>query len=95
MARSSQNYIRQSVFIKCLKIEYEYTDLELNQKVKKIDYVDDVPDLVSYFINLVNDNHVLDVHSHPNCRVNPSFKISSVELTEKSYNKIFDLQTKK
>ena len=73
----------------CLKIEYKYTDLELHEDVTNVDYVDDVDDLPEYFNNILTDNHILDVHCHPHSRYCPSFKITTVSLSEKEYNKLF------
>lgn len=77
--------------VRCLKIDYTYSDLELHEDLHCVSYVDSVEDLPAFFNELINDNHILDVHHHPYARLNPSFKISSVSLSQKEYNKLFNV----
>lgn len=77
--------------IRCIRIEYSYVDLEKHENVKRVDYVDDVEDLPSYFSNLNNENFIIDFKSHLHCRLSPTFKITSVDLSEKIYNQLFDV----
>ena len=76
-------------FVRVLKVEYKYEDLELHQNVVDVRYVNSVNDLPEYFRDIIQDNVIMDVFNHPNCRINPCFKITSVALTERMYNKLF------
>ena len=79
-------------FVRCLRIEYKYTDLELSLDMTQVNYVDDVDDLPDYFDKLNTENFIIDHQHYVHCRINPSFKITTVQLSERLYNKYFHVQ---
>ena len=77
-------------FVRVIRIEYKFIDLERGIKETRVDYVNDVEDLPEYFTRLNNENHIIDFHSHTHCRLSPSFKITSVDISQRLYNKLFN-----
>ena len=87
----TNNKVRK--LVRVLKVEYKYEDLELGQNVIDVRYVNSVNDLPEYFKDILQDNVIMDVFNHPNCRMNPQFKIVTVALTERMYNKLFKINS--
>lgn len=87
----TNNKVRK--LIRVLRVEYKYEDLELGQDVVDVRYVNSVDNLPEYFQDILQDNVIMDVFNHPNCRMNPQFKIKTVALTERMYNKLFKINS--
>lgn len=77
-------------FVRVIRIEYKFTDLERGVVESRVDYVNDVEDLPTYFTRLNNENHIIDFKSHTHCRLSPSFKITSVDISQRLYNNLFN-----
>ena len=74
------------------RIEYEYDDFELNQHKKLVQFVEDFKDFVSYFQDLVEERHILDVANHPSCRMNTKFKIVPCTISHSKYVSLFKIK---
>lgn len=85
----NQSHVKKT--IRCLKIEYNYLDLEKHEEVTRTDYVDDIEDLPHYFAVINNESFMIDFKNHLYSRLSPSFKITTVDLSEKTYNRLFSV----
>lgn len=79
----------QKEFKLVFRVDYSYTDYELQKRVSKQDFVKDVSSLVTYFQELEKDFIVTDAFNY-NCRADLSIKIKVVFIPERKYVSLFE-----
>lgn len=67
------------------EIKSSYDDLELHERRETTEYVLDEIGLRDYFRDLADEYHILDVHNHPQARMNEKFVIRRKFISNKKY----------